>query len=166
MNIQQVVKRIVDEAIPVQVVAGKVESVDTGAMTCQVAIAGRPTRYEVRLRAVVSDQSGFVAIPKAGSMVLIALIDNLPQSSFVVAAGELEKLQVSIQDSYLEITAQGMVMRRGSGAQAESLKKLLADTYAAIQALTVTTPAGPSGAPINIAEFANLNTRLNNLLTE
>lgn len=162
MNIQEAIKRIVDQSIPVQVVAGKVVSTDTGAMTCQVDVEGRPMRYEVRLRAVVSDDTGLVAVPKAGSMVLVALVDNLPQSSFVVATSELEKLQATIGNSYLEVTAQGMVMKRGN----ESLKKLLSDTFAAIQAITVTTPAGPSGPPVNMADFANLQTRLSNILTE
>lgn len=162
MNIQQSIKRIVDQSIPVQVVAGKVASTDTRNMTCQVDIEGRPTRYEVRLRAVVSDDTGLVAVPKEGSMVLVAMVDNMPQSSFVVATGELEKLQATIGESYMELTAQGMIMKRGG----ESLKKLLSDTYAAIQAMTVTTPAGPSGPPINIADFINLQSRLNNILTE
>lgn len=162
MNIQQSIKRIVDQSIPVQVVAGKVVSTDTQAMTCQVAVEGRPTRYDVRLRAVVSDDTGLVAVPKAGSMVLVAMVDNMPQSSFVVATSELEKLQATIGNSYVEVTAQGMMLKRGG----ESLKKLLSDTYAAIQAMTVTTPAGPSGPPINMADFVSLQTRLNNLLTE
>jgi len=143
-------------------VAGKVASTDTRTMTCHVDLEARPTRYEVRLRAVVSDDTGLVAVPKEGSMVLVAMVDNMPQSSFVVATGELEKIQATIGESYMELTAQGMIMKRGG----ESLKKLLSDTYAAIQAMTVTTPAGPSGPPINIADFINLQSRLNNILTE
>lgn len=46
----------------------------------------------------------------------------------------------------------------------ESLKKLVNDLFDAILQLTVTTPVGPSGVPINSPVFTQLKTRFDNLL--
>lgn len=153
---------MVDENVPVQVRLGIVKETSVSDMTCQIEIKGRPTRYQVRLRSVITSDTGFICIPAVGSRVLVALIENDAQSSFIVATSDLEALQVKIGNSFANITADGFIVERGG----ESLKKLLNDLLKAIQQLTVTTPAGPSGVPVNLSAFVDLQTRLSNILKE
>ena len=68
-------------------------------------------------------------------------------------------LNFKISTTELIMTASGWTIKRGS----ESLKSIISDTLDKIMALTVTTPVGPSGVPINLADFAAIKTRLPNL---
>jgi hypothetical protein len=47
----------------------------------------------------------------------------------------------------------------------ESLHAILNDLITAITLITVPTPAGPSGVPVNAATFNSILTRLSNLLS-
>jgi hypothetical protein len=46
----------------------------------------------------------------------------------------------------------------------ENLHGLLKDLLAAIKVLTVSTPAGTSGVPVNLTDFVALDVRVDNLL--
>ena len=70
------------------------------------------------------------------------------------------KLTVTVNTTKLTMEQDGFTIERGS----ESLKKLLSDTLDKILALTVTTPNGPSGTPINFADFTAIKNRIPNLL--
>jgi len=95
MNIKEVIHKIVDDRLPVQVLTGKVTAVNTGDMTVDVSIQGRADRLDVRLRAVIDGQEkGILIYPKTGSYVLVGLIDNRPESAFVVAYSEVEKIRL------------------------------------------------------------------------
>lgn len=59
----------------------------------------------------------------------------------------------------LILTQNGYTIKRGS----ESLKTIISDLIDKILLLTVTTPNGPSGTPINAAEFSAIKSRLPNL---
>lgn len=54
------------------------------------------------------------------------------------------------------ITREGHTVKKSS----ETLKKILTDLLDAILQLTVTTPMGPSGVPINAATFTQIKQRL------
>ncbi len=140
--------RAMRQQIPVQLTSGKVQSVNEQDMTCEVAIEGHAKRTGVRLRAIISGTDGFVVIPQVGSYVLVALIDNRPESSVVLATS----------------TVSGFIMK----SQGESLKKIIADLIDAINQITVnvTSPGNPSGMPINAAAFIAIKQRLNLLLKE
>ena len=59
-----------------------------------------------------------------------------------------------------ELSTQGHSIKNGS----ENLAQVLLDLLQAIQQLTVTNSAGPTGVPNNVAAFAALQPRIENLL--
>lgn len=161
MTIRETIQRLIDEKLPVQVVVGTIQAVDETEMSCDVLVEGRPDRYQVRLRAVITDDTGFVIVPAKESFVLLALIENRPESCFICGFSEVEYIQVKIEDTTLKIDKAGFALQR----QNESLKKLLEELLDAIAQLTVPTGTGPSGVPVNAAAFTSLKQRLTNLLT-
>lgn len=62
----------------------------------------------------------------------------------------------------VKITTGGLTLAKGSSG----LKKTLDDLLTAIQKLTVTTGVGPSGPPVNIADFQKVQQDLSNYLEE
>jgi len=68
-------------------------------------------------------------------------------------------LDLKISGTELKMTENGWTIKTSS----ESLKAIISDLIDKIMALTVTTPVGPSGVPINVADFAAIKTRLPNL---
>ena len=70
----------------------------------------------------------------------------------VKALHEADALTVTADSTTVKASTGGVtITRSGSG-----LKKTLDDMLTAIQALTVTTPHGPSSTPINSAKFASI----------
>ena len=65
----------------------------------------------------------------------------------------------TIQNTELILTRNGFTIKKSS----ESLKKIISDLIDKIVLLTVTTPNGPSGTPINAADFTAIKSRLPNL---
>ncbi|KAA6339872.1 hypothetical protein EZS27_012237 [termite gut metagenome] len=73
---------------------------------------------------------------------------------------EAEALTLSSDQATVKITTGGLTLKKGSSG----LKKTLNDLLTAIQALTVPTGVGPSGPPINIADFAKVQQDLPNYM--
>lgn len=91
---------------------GKVVSVDNQALTIDVEIEGL-TYYDVRLRAVVTDDSGFYVVPTAGSYVTIAQIEG-GVDHVLIRASEIDRVYVKIGQSTLQIDADGAVFNGGN----------------------------------------------------
>lgn len=70
------------------------------------------------------------------------------------------QLQVKVDTTELLINRDGFTVKRGS----ETLEKLISDLLAEILKITVTTPNGPSGTPINAAAFTAIKNRITTLL--
>ncbi len=95
MNIKQTILAIIKEYTPIQVVVGKVVSVDNSLMVCEVEIQGRPSRLDVRLRSVIDEQEkGILIYPKVNSYVLVGLIENKLESSFICGYSEIDKIRL------------------------------------------------------------------------
>jgi len=95
MSLKHQITALIKAYTPIQVRVGKVLSVDKNNMTCDVSIKGRPDRLDVRLRSIIDEQDvGILVYPKTGSYVLVALIDNNPQSSFICGYSEVEKIRL------------------------------------------------------------------------
>lgn len=75
---------------------------------------------------------------------------------------EAEVLTLLSDQTTVKITTGGLTLRKGGSG----LKKTLGDLLTAIQKLTVTTGVGPSGPPINIADFQKVQQDLSNYLEE
>lgn len=73
---------------------------------------------------------------------------------------EAEALTLLSDQATVKITTGGLTLKKGGSG----LKKTLDDLLTAIQQLTVTTGVGPSGPPINIADFQKVQQDLSNYL--
>ena len=156
---------------------GEISDVDEGVRTCTVVMEGIP--YEnVLLHAVENAElKGPVLIPKIGSTVLVERIAN--DRYFVAMFSEVEKVLLTIGEktavavdtencllrvgnSMVKATEKGLTFVKGDAG----LKKTLEELIDAITKLTVTTGIGPSGVPINIADFIKIKQGLNDYLEE
>lgn len=122
----------------------KVLSVDKANGLCRVAFdpAGKVTENAVRLRCF-NGNKGFLVYPAKDSYVMVSSIYNEPENLYVSMFSEIDAVSIS---------------------HTESLAKLIDDLITAIIKLTVPTPAGPSGTPVNIAEFKEIANRFKKLI--
>jgi len=146
---------------PVQVVVGKVQSVDKKAFSCDLVIEAGADRPQARIRSVMdSKDTGMMLIPKKDSYVLVALIDNKPESSFICGYSEIDEVYVKIPQSEMRIDKEGFLMKRSSN----NLGGLIGELIDAITQITVTTGTGPSGTPINAPSFEAVKQKFSQLL--
>lgn len=170
-----------------------VTKVDEKEFTCQVKRNGTVDYFDVRLRGVIdAGLQGVALIPKLQSTVLVCRIGS-SNELFVCQFSEIEKvffesgateillnpdtieiakgekvtvtiaadgITVKTGETTLKAATGGLTLTRGGSG----LKKTLNNLLSAIQKLTVTTGVGPSGPPINIADFIKVQTDLANYL--
>lgn len=158
------------------ILSGTVSAVNESDRTCTVKVEN--VEYEdVRLYGIVKgDLKGFCFIPKIGSQVLAGRIGG-SNELFVAMFTEVDKVLLTIGDkmqltvdaenyciqaenTIIRATPTGMTFVRGSSG----LKKTLENLIDAITKLTVTTGVGPSGTPINAADFIKVKQDLSNYL--
>ena len=170
-----------------------VTKVDESDFTCEVRRDDAVDYFDVRLRGLVKgDLQGFAFIPRLQSTVLVCRIGK-SNELFVCQFTEIDKVIFTSADISLTVdadrievlkggnisifidsesmaiqagqatikaTTRGLTLTKGSSG----LKKTLNDLLAAIQKLTVTTSLGPSGPPINMADFIKVQKDLSNYL--
>lgn len=171
---------------------GEVSAVDEEARTCTVVMEDIP--YEnVLLYAVENTElKGQVLIPGIGSTVLVERIANdryfvamfsevakvlltigenttveVSEECVRIQSGEkttvtadAEKCLLQVGESVVKATEKGLTFVKGGAG----LKKTLEELIDAITKLTVTTGVGPSGVPINVADFIKIKQGLNDYL--
>lgn len=172
-----------------------VTKVDEKEFTCEVKRDGAVDYFDVRLRGVIdSGLQGIALIPKLQSTVLVCRIGS-SNELFVCQFSEIDKVLFTARDTAFtfdgdtltlsqgeKVTvtadADGLTVRAGETALKAStaglsltrknsgLKKTLDDLLKAIRNLTVTTGVGPSGPPVNIADFIKIQNDLVNYLEE
>lgn len=149
------IRMIADTDDEVYSIFCKVLSVDKTKNTCEV----KPIRneesdieYTVQLGSKWDDENDFLIYPKEDSIVLITWIST--QDAFISLYGDIDEIVIN---------PSGKI--RISNDE-EDLKTILNDLMTAIQNLTVSTAWGPSGTPINITDFTDLDERINNLLSD
>lgn len=162
---------------PYEIMSGTVVpgSVDEGNQTISVIPEGKGGAIEgVLLGAISAATDTILVLPKEGSHVVIGSI-NGPGSWTLLQASEITKVIVTIANTLCTISDGGVKIERGNtvfeiesliklATASESLHGILNDLITAITLITVPTPAGPSGVPVNAASFNTIATRLNNLL--
>lgn len=153
-----------------------VRSVDEARRTCTVE-AGGVSYDDVRLHAVAdAERKGFCFIPAVGSVVLVSRIGGsnelfaamfstvdrvlLTIGERVSAALDADGLTFAAGDTALEATADGLELTRGSAG----LLKTLSDLCDTLARLTVPTAVGPSGVPVNAADFTAIKNELKQYL--
>ena len=122
---------------------------------------------QVRKRAAVDGKKGILVTPVKESSVLVGRIGD-SDYLYMAMCSEIESVKVTLNDQTITLDKDGLSMDMGKGKYEikntqESLKKLLDDLNNAIIALTVTTGTGPSGTPINIVSFKQIQQRIPNL---
>ena len=164
---------------PYEIISGTVVagSVNTSEYTMSVlpTNGGEPIA-EIMLSTITENNSGLVLIPKDGSNVVIGSVDGTGEWT-LLKANELDKATITIGNVIYEIDAAQVNIQNGSSVlnigssmfkmhtASESLFGVLKDLITGITLLTVSTSAGNSTVPVNIATFNDLLTRLNNLLS-
>ncbi|MEY4902838.1 MAG: hypothetical protein RLZZ292_653 [Bacteroidota bacterium] len=117
--------------------------------------------FDIRLRAATGGAgSGVFILPKVGSAVVIGCLGNSPNDYVVLQYTEVTKVKFKVNTTEFSLEDTGIDFKRGT----EGLKSILGDLLDAINAITVTTPQGPSGTPLNFLSFSAIKQRLNNLL--
>ena len=171
--------------------AAKVLSVDTEKGICSIE-ADELEYDQVRLAAVINPTNAHYIIPSVDSQVLVSSLEDDLNLLYVVAYSEVAAMNVTINNTSIAINenqividhngnklkinanghlltsdqatyrldGQGHSIKNGS----ENLAQILADLLQAIQQITVTNSAGPSGVPNNVAAFTALQPRIENLL--
>lgn len=95
MNLKQVLAKVAKDQVPIFTKAGKVASVDTTNLTCEVTFDHYPTLYDVRLRSTIDgNEKGLIIIPKQGSDVIVGMIENTPTSAFIMQYSEVKEIRL------------------------------------------------------------------------
>ncbi|WP_066836481.1 hypothetical protein [Rufibacter ruber] len=137
MNIRDAIQQIAQNTDRVYSSHAEVTSVDEYAMTCDVKFHGSELElFDVILPA--TDGGSPLVVPKVGSDVIIAFLSK--NTAYVASVTVAEYFNIKNEN--------------------ESLKMILSDFLDAITQLTVPTPTGPSGVPVNAAAFTQIKTRL------
>jgi hypothetical protein len=162
-----------NEIVSGSVVAGSVNEDD---QTISVIPDGREGVIEgVMLCAVSAATDKVLWLPKEGSHVVIGSVDG-PGNWILLKSSEVTKVLITIANTQCTISEAGVKIESGTtvievesiikiATASESLHAILNDLITAITLITVPTPAGPSGVPVNAATFNTILTRLSNLLS-
>jgi phage gp45-like len=130
----------------------------------------------VMLSSIAGADGGFILFPADGSNVVIGSVDG-PGEWALMKASEISRARITIGNVVYEMDETKVSIQNGSvifnmsdslfklNTAGESLFQLLKDCITYITELTVPTPSGTSGVPINALDFTNLLSRLNNLIT-
>lgn len=145
----------------------RVLEVDETEFTCTVKQDERVEYTDVRLRAIVDGGlKGLAFIPKPGSWVLVGRIGK-SNELYVAQFSEIDKIvftgdraEIKIGETAFRISEKGTLIKKGRSG----LKKTLDDLLTALGQLTVTTPNGPSGTPMNAAAFSKIKAELSTYL--
>lgn len=136
-----------------------VDAIDEAARTVDVSpLDDSAPILGVNLQANQTLKEGIVLFPVKGSYVVVSFLN--PAAAVVVMFSEIDRIKI-ITQSDIEIEAGGKIkVKNGS----YDLLSAFNDLFAAIAKLTVTTGVGPSGTPINAAEFEQVKQNINKLL--
>lgn len=143
-KIKDAIKAIVREELKHQVFSAKVISVDDQDQTCDVEIEGEHELYDVRLRSIIDqDNKGVIVYPSVGSYVLVGIIDNRIESSYICATSTVSKVQIMTDD--IELAGDqfgGLVKAEVVNAEVNALKQEI-NTFK--QLLTAWVPVPTDG---------------------
>lgn len=120
MTLQETILAMVQKHTPHQMLAAKVVAVDAETVDVD-PIDGGPTLYNVRLRPTEDNSDlGIVPMPAMGSLVLVGLLHNNPNSAFVTLASKCTSYKMQMESgAKMELDEQGCMMQMDSGATME-----------------------------------------------
>lgn len=158
-QIRQGLQKLAGQHGPLQTLLAEVVSVDEQEMTCVLKDDDGLEVYDVRLKPVLTADESVVLIPEVGSWVLATRIED-DEEWLVIAAEKISKYRMTIGASVMEVDADGFSFKKGE----LTLKDIMSNLLGGIKALTVPTNVGPSGTPVNLATFQQVETDLNQIL--
>ncbi len=104
------------------VLSGKVLDVDTESRTCNIDIDGT-TLPGVLLQPILDNTTGLVIFPKVGSQALC--LYNAEWDGWVLLqASDIERVQLNIGDTSIEISADGVLFNGGNNGGLVNVKTL------------------------------------------
>lgn len=115
-KIEAALKRKMQGMIPTQSFIGRVIEVNEGQHTCDVMpIDSEAEVFDVRLKPTPDDEkAGIIAIPDKDSFVIVGVLNNNENSSFVILASAVKKYLVQCVDGgFIEILDDGTVLING-----------------------------------------------------
>lgn len=162
MTLKETIQALIKDQIKIQVFVGKVISVNENEMTCDVDLQNSPNLFDVRLRAVIdNNEKGILIVPKINSYVLVGLIDNNIQSSFVCGYTEIDKYRLLIDEIVLSGDSFGGLVK------VEELTQKLNDIESAVNQLTAsfnshthTSPPAPTNPVVTTPPLIGSNISL------
>ncbi|MCL2328438.1 MAG: hypothetical protein FWC39_07985 [Bacteroidetes bacterium] len=123
---------------------------------CNVEREDAPTLLDCRLNAIDDDLQSFVTIyPKAGSNVIVGVIENLKSEFVVLRCSEVDKVKLKIGEQTLLINKDGFVFNNGTldglvklGAILEKINRL-EDKLKTHQHAYIPYPEGVAATPVS-----------------
>ena len=99
---------------PEQVLTGTVLEIYEEELKIDVEIPEAPEVYDVRLKPALDDSANyFVQFPRKGSNVMIGIIENDPDSAYLISCNDLEKFLVKIGEMTFQMTEERFVINKG-----------------------------------------------------
>lgn len=159
-EIRELFRNLID--VPVQVVPGRVLSVDEDKLTCIVKPIGGDPEIKARLKSAVDEKEGyFLLIPEVDSSVLVGLINNDETKSFVLSFGQLSKLHVLIGSQRLVMNSEGWVFNEGNNGgltitpklvqELEKTNQLIQAILTVINGASIPEPGNGSPSALQVA---------------
>lgn len=136
----------------------KVISINETRRTCILEPINGDAQRTGRVQASISLTEGIYVKPVINSFVLLVFINNL--TGIISSYSEIDEI-ITVTNNGAKISLTDKVNISNS---TEDLKTILNNLISAIKLITVPTPSGTSGTPINVSDFTNINTSINNLL--
>lgn len=167
----ELIKKTIKKNLPVMASTGIASNIDEGKRTCDIKADDNITLFNCRLNAIIdSYESNILIVPKDGSQVAYLLVENQDTNAIVIGFTEIDKVIVKIGSLSLGIEAESVKIDGGDSGKisifnkSQNLSRLLSELIDEITKLTVTTSAGPSGTPINTAQFTTIKQKLTQLM--
>jgi len=158
-NIKKLIKTLNErqkDLIPKSTAWVIVEKVDWDAKTMTAKGVSDGLEYFDILLGIGNDYKK----PKIATKCLIGTVEGLDAAAYLICAEDVEEALVTVGDALLTIKPSGFKIEVGGVDFGKTMSALLK----AMKALTVTTGVGPSGTPINIADFEKVETDLKSIL--
>lgn len=168
----ELIRKVMRKNMPVMASTGIACNIDENGRTCDIRIDDDIMLFNCRLNAIAdSYESNVLIIPKDGSMVAYVIIENQDTNVMVVGYSEIDKVVVKTSGgTSVSVEENAIRIDGGDGGKisvfnkSQNLHSILSDLIDEITKLTVTTSVGPSGTPVNIAQFTIIKNKLSQLM--
>lgn len=136
----------------IQTFPATVVSMDNDKYTAIVQPTSGEPELKVRLKAAINSQpAGIVAIPKEGSTVLVALIFNNPDTAYVCAVDEIDKVEIRAEVIINDGENGGLIRIEALKEEYRKTKELLDALMTIISGAPIPEPGAGSPSALQAA---------------